>query len=1323
MRRMLIALMAAVAAVMGFAASGDTYVWTGAEDGRWMNAANWTHNGVPASVPPGIPMSEVTTSDKKVDTISDAGLARKGEKVEFGACATANTTIDFDGLYSIGQITVKAGAPAYTFGKSATQILPIESGSSGKLILESGLENMPVMAAVFSVGAATSTRDSTVYIENNADKEFAIGDIGDMRSTTADTWGFSYVYLQGSGTGSYRLTGAHVFDQGKIQTGLRITVSVPKVTVASTIENMSILELRSGNGNVEILKGAILAFGGLNGNQIYGGVDGCSITGEGILRFKGGPTATGTNRARIYAAKNCTLEIAATFEMAGASSGVEPDVNMYGNNTAVDQNGTVYFSGENRALGCLAFIDGNDRTCKVGPDGLPAGETVRFFANGTLATVWTNEATLARTFSVGNGFTACVGNAGTAPLTADVTVAPLDADSATAWLGAKAQTGPIALNAVFTEGQSVGLLIDGAETVSPSAETLAGVTAIRLKGGALDASAIPNWSPTVPVTFDTGAATLLVPDGETYLLSSLARSAGDTKGTLNLVCGTGRIRIDGASSGAAPAGVLVNGLAAEIREGGVIAPASPSVDIEISAKGDTVPDAPKQVVGITTEGTGGNDTLEAAATAVKGLVHAVSSDATVEIGADRRFAAEKVTLAGFAGNLNLGTDGDAGAFGAEGTEVRLQNDDLVTDLTVRAKLAKDLRVVVDGTVRAPVLAGGSVETNSVVVMAGELKVTGERTFAFDLLAAGTNRNVTTYADPATWPTVRFDGAKDVVVGQRGMHASYQFKTSGYSLDRSRGRIVVTNSLIRSDDVNRRTYASGGAWTDEYHSIVIGNRAAGWLEIQEGAVITNRIHIGAPLGGHRGLGFAWQTGGEVAALGDFTKNDSWGAGSGIGRDRSEGYYFLERGKLTGLGALTVGMSTGFLRQKGGSFSVVRHPADTGNAGDVLLRVGDGNSANGHYWISGGTADVSAGGISMSGGYYLNSSSRASITADGTAFVDVGTKDIRMINTGNVPLEYPHHSFFNINDRAVVRAFGFHDYSRCGTNEDTKPENRHVFVNFNGGTFRTSADGKGIFHSFDPNRHLKDGAVASVVDHVVVYAGGMTVDTDGHSGNFIDVPLEGATGGGVTKVNFTPTQTVLDYDIAPLIEITGDGDGATAVADWDPATRTIREIRITSAGTGYTYANALVRIGPNSDLAHYRAEVTCDVAPNANTGAFTKAGEGSLTLEGTNTYGGATILAGGVLRIAGDRALPNGSALVPQGGILEVADGVTLPDAITVRLTNPDPDVRYDLILFEGDVPATLPTFTIEGSDDPNWRVVRVGKKLRVSYRRGLAIIVR
>lgn len=1314
-RKSLVFALVAGATGLVFGAAGDTYVWTGAVDGKWMNAANWTLNGVPASVPPGIPMSEVTTSDKKIDTISAAGLARKGEKVEFGACATANTTIDFDGLYSIGQITVKAGAPAYTFGTSATQILPLESGS-GKLVLESGLENMPILAAVFSVGAATSTRDSTVYIENNADKEFVIGDIGDVRSTTTDTWGFSFVYLQGSGTGGYRLTGAHVFDQGKIQTGLKFYVKVPKVTVASTVGNMSVLEFQSGSRNVEILKDGMLSFGGLNGNYIYGAIDGCSITGEGILQFKGGPTATDTKRARIYAYKNCTLEIAVAFEMAGASSGVEPDVNMYGNSTAVDQNGTVYFSGENRAQGCLAFIDGNDRTCKVGPDGLPAGETVRFFANGTLATAWTNEATLARTFSVGNGLTACVGNAGMAPLTADVAVAPLDAGSVTAWLGAKAQTAPIALNAVFTDGQSVGLLIDGAETVSLSAATLAGVSAIRLKGGVLDASAVKNWSPSVPVTFDTGAATLLVPDGETYVLSSLARSAGDTKGTLNIICGTGRVRIQDASSGAAPAGVLVNGLAAEIREGGVIAPVAPAVDVAIAAKGDTVPNAPAQVVGITTEGSGGNDTLAAAATTVKGLVHIAAADSTIEIGEERNLTADKVTLAGFAGNLNIGKSGDAGTFGAAGGETQLERDDVASDLTIRAKLADGHRIMVDGGVAAATLAGGSDGTNTIVIKDGKLTVSGERTFDFDVIAIATNRLSGVFTDLETWPTLRFDGAKDVRIGLHGVQVGYPFLTSGYSSTEDKhGRLIVTNSLIRSDNIDRSTYPSDTKGiAGEENAIVVGNRCGGFMEVQAGAVITNRLVVGCPASGHRGLGAVVQTGGEMAALGQY-EGGTPQYGSGVGPyGGAMGVYELAGGKLVALGPFCVGgFGTGFLNQSGGAFVVTAHPSDTAASPNQDLCVGFGNSAKSYWRVSGGTVDV-GGVLRMSGGSRANSS-WSYVTFGGTAEVDLHDNPIYMVNTGTA-LEALHVSNLSINDNAILRASGFCDLSRPAGDAD--PTYRKVVVGFNGGTFVTGGSGRMVFH----RNSSTAGVLESAIEHVVVYEGGATFDTDGKTGNVIDVPLKGAVGGGVAEIPFALTEKQSQYFLPPNIEIEGDGVGASAVVEWDWEKRAPKGVKITSAGINYTWAKAIFRLG-GSAVEFYLFTNDCVIAANENTGSLTKKGDGDLRLLAVNTYGGDTVLKGGVLKLEVTGALPEGSAIVPEGGIIEVANGVELPETIQVKIANPDPNAKYDLIQFAGEVPETLPTFTFPDGTDPNWRVRLVGKTLRASYRKGLLMLVR
>ena len=283
-----------------------------------------------------------------------------------------------------------------------------------------------------------------------------------------------------------------------------------------------------------------------------------------------------------------------------------------------------------------------------------------------------------------------------------------------------------------------------------------------------------------------------------------------------------------------------------------------------------------------------------------------------------------------------------------------------------------------------------------------------------------------------------------------------------------------------------------------------------------------------------------------------------------------------------------------------------------------------------------------------------------------------------------------------------------------------------VGFNGGTFKTGADSKAIFHDSSSWLH---GSAAYTIDHVIVYSGGMTVDTDGKTGNFIDAPLEGASGGGVTAVEFSVSDlpaAYRDFHVPPYISITGDGVGATAAIDWDPVTRTINGVTILSAGIGYTHATADFHLGTpdnSSGRQLYSVKLPCTIAANTNTGSFTKKGEGDLTLEAVNTYGGDTVLAGGVLRVAVTGALPDGSALVPHGGILEVASGVTLPGEIAVKLQDPDKNVKYDLIRFVGDVPATLPVFTVEGADSSKWRVVTVGKTLRVSYCKGLKFIFR
>ena len=68
-----------------------------------------------------------------------------------------------------------------------------------------------------------------------------------------------------------------------------------------------------------------------------------------------------------------------------------------------------------------------------------------------------------------------------------------------------------------------------------------------------------------------------------------------------------------------------------------------------------------------------------------------------------------------------------------------------------------------------------------------------------------------------------------------------------------------------------------------------------------------------------------------------------------------------------------------------------------------------------------------------------------------------------------------------------------------------------------------------------------------------------------------------------------------------------------------------------------------------------------------GNLTKKGAGALTLGGHNTYGGETIVQGGILRITDEDALgaPAAETLINPGAALELQGGINVPEALTLN----------------------------------------------------------
>ncbi|MBR2982848.1 MAG: hypothetical protein IKC80_06420, partial [Kiritimatiellae bacterium] len=175
-----------------------------------------------------------------------------------------------------------------------------------------------------------------------------------------------------------------------------------------------------------------------------------------------------------------------------------------------------------------------------------------------------------------------------------------------------------------------------------------------------------------------------------------------------------------------------------------------------------------------------------------------------------------------------------------------------------------------------------------------------------------------------------------------------------------------------------------------------------------------------------------------------------------------------------------------------------------------------------------------------------------------------------------------------------------------------------------------------------------------DHVRVFGGGAAIDTNGKNWT-LGAPLEAPEGNGVESivlpdgiVNAEPWE----FTAAPTVEIvdpTGVGTGATAVAVFDTENGKVTGIKITNRGNNYASALATISRGGHTNSW----TVAATVSPNVS-GGFEKRGAGTLIVDQVCTYTGNTKVAGGTLKLGVDGAINASSGIVLAGGTLDAAN---------------------------------------------------------------------
>ena len=207
--------------------------------------------------------------------------------------------------------------------------------------------------------------------------------------------------------------------------------------------------------------------------------------------------------------------------------------------------------------------------------------------------------------------------------------------------------------------------------------------------------------------------------------------------------------------------------------------------------------------------------------------------------------------------------------------------------------------------------------------------------------------------------------------------------------------------------------------------------------------------------------------------------------------------------------------------------------------------------------------------------------------------------------------------------------------------------NAFLNFNGGTLRASGTPAGQpFISQSGNDYIS-GAFATYI-----YSGGATIDNAGFNTGSIPAPFLSPAGSGVNTIGLIDGGA--GYIGAPAVVLAGgNGLGATAVANINPATGKVTGITVTNRGSGYTQGDILTAtlVGGGG-----RRRRPLSISLNANTsGGVTFTGSGTTTLASASTYTGPTLVTGGgTLRLGPpDAAAPNS-----VNGDINLSSGITL-----------------------------------------------------------------
>lgn len=447
-----------------------------------------------------------------------------------------------------------------------------------------------------------------------------------------------------------------------------------------------------------------------------------------------------------------------------------------------------------------------------------------------------------------------------------------------------------------------------------------------------------------------------------------------------------------------------------------------------------------------------------------------------------------------------------------------------------------------------------------------------------------------------------------------------------------GRIRVANATLAA----ATTPMTGG----DIPCVKLGyRRNSGILEIGPGANVTVNLWCGAYSDDQPATGGSYgavhMNGGTFTVWSTTDQASYYAAGL-----RSYAFLGLVDGiyeqsgpcNLNSYGAKSV-ESCGLVYQSGGSF---RHNKRGSESANLMWRIGGSRDSVTTVYRTGGT-------MKIDGQVYLVNQTAAFTNnfVQWTQGAGCGRAecDHQFIMAANKDA----HVVLNLNG-GTLAANHFYKYSA---------EDNSVYVNFDGGEVEVKAATTAVFGPV-----AKENGEA--VDRVTVFGGGAKIAVASNCVATLDTALQAPEGNGIVSIpaplwSLSSGRTFVGPPTVRIKDEGGSGYGASAIVEYDAATCRPGAVTITSSGCNYTNPKAYFRYGTNVWTS------LCSVGEVAKDGGLTKTGEGALVLNAANTYGGATTVEDGVLKVGSADAIPVGSQLILRGGLLD-------PNGFDVGLAN-------------------------------------------------------